>query len=295
MKPPPFEYHDPHGLEETLALLAEYGEDAKVLAGGQSLVPLLNFRLASPERIVDINHLGELVYLRRSGGTLHIGALTRDSALERSSLVAHSWPLLHEAVQWVGHPQIRNRGTVGGSLAHADPAAEIPVALVTLDARFTARSAHGERTIGWRDFFVTHLTTTLEAHELLVDIEVPPVPHHTGYAFTEYARRHGDFALGGAAALVSLDSSEVCRKASIGLLAAGATPIRAERAERLLSGTRIDEEVAVAAGELAVADIAPAGDMHGSLEYRVGLIKALVCRAILKATERAQGDRDGQA
>jgi CO/xanthine dehydrogenase FAD-binding subunit len=288
LKPPPFEYHDPRSLDEALALLAEHGEDAKVLAGGQSLVPLLNFRLASPERIIDINGLGELGYVRRRGGVLHVGALTRHARLEHSELVARDWPLLREAVSWVAHPQIRNRGTVGGSVAHADPAAEIPVALVALDAEFKVRSVRGDRTIGWREFFVTHLTTTLAADELLVEINVPPVPERSGCAFAEYARRHGDFALGGAAVQVSLDASGACSGAAIALLAAAPTPIRADRAERLLEGAHVDEDVAIAAAEAAVEDIGPTGDIHGSSEYRTRLIRALVRRAIVQAADRAE-------
>ena len=295
MKPAPFEYHDPKSVDEALTLLGENGEEAKVLAGGQSLVPLLNFRLAAPESIIDINDLGELAYLRRKDGILHIGALTRHTGLERSAVVARHWPLLREAILWVAHPQIRNRGTVGGSVAHADPAAELPVALAALDARFKARSLRGERAIGWRDFFVTHLTTTLEPDELLVEIEVPAVPERSGFAFTEYARRHGDFGLGGAAALLSFDDSGTCTRAAIALLAAAATPIRAERAEQLLLGTSVDGDAAAAAGAAAVEGIAPTGDIHGSSEYRTKLIRALVRRALVSAAGRAGGGRDEAA
>ncbi|MGH2949241.1 MAG: FAD binding domain-containing protein, partial [Solirubrobacteraceae bacterium] len=204
MKPPPFEYDDPHDAGEAIALLAEHGDESKVLAGGQSLVPLLNFRLARPERLIDVNRIGELAYVRRRDGVLRIGALTRQATLERSRVVAENWPLLTEAMRLVAHPQIRNRGTVGGSVAHADPAAELPVAFTALDATFHARSARGARAIRAADFFRTHLTTALEPDELLVEIEVAPLPPRTGSAFTEFARRHGDFGLGGAAVLVTL-------------------------------------------------------------------------------------------
>lgn len=293
MKPPPFEYHDPRSVDETLGLLAEHGEDAKVLAGGQSLVPLLNFRLANPERLVDINRLGELAYIQRHEGVLRIGTLTRHAALERSALVARNWPLLNEAMQWVAHPQIRNRGTVGGTVAHADPAAEIPVALAALDARFRVRSSAGDRTIPWKDFFVTHLTTTLEPDELLLEIEVPPVAPRTGHAFTEFARRHGDFGLGGAAVLLTVDASGACERAAISLLAAGPTPIRASAAEAVLEGVQIDQQVAAEAARAAVEGIDPTGDIHGSGEYRKNLIQALVRRTIVAAGERARGSEDG--
>lgn len=287
MKPPLFDYHDPRGVDQALALLAEHGEDAKVLAGGQSLVPLLNFRLAYPGHLIDIGRVPALSYIRREGGVLRIGAMTRQATLEASPLVARDWPLLTEALGFVAHAQIRNRGTVGGSVAHADPAAELPVACTALDARFHAQSNSGRRTISCDDFFITHLTTALEPEELLVEIEVPPVPEHTGWSFTEYARRHGDFALGGAAALITLRDG-VCSRARIALLAAADTPLRAEAAERSLEGSPVSQESAVHAARLAVADIDPTGDIHGGTEYRTYLIEGMVRRAIEHATERVE-------
>jgi CO/xanthine dehydrogenase FAD-binding subunit len=286
LKPPVFSYHDPHTVEEALSVLSEHAEDGKVLAGGQSLVPLLNFRLAQPEHVIDINGLGELAGIRRRDGVLRVGAMTRQSQMEHSELVARIWPLLTEALGYVGHAQIRNRGTVGGSVAHADPAAELPVAFLALDATFHARSGRGTRAIPAREFFVTHLTTTLEPDELLVEIETPPVPAGTGYAFVEYARRHGDFALGGAAVLLGTDAGGACRRASIALLAAAATPLRAAEAERALIGSKVDEKAAATAAERAVADINPTGDMHGSSEYRRDLIEVMVRRGILSAAAR---------
>jgi carbon-monoxide dehydrogenase medium subunit/6-hydroxypseudooxynicotine dehydrogenase subunit alpha len=290
LKPPQFAYHDPRSLDEALALMAEYGEEAKPLAGGQSLVPLLNFRLAHPEHLIDVNRIGALAGIRRSEGRLYIGAMTRQSALADSRLVAENWPLLTEALTFVAHAQIRNRGTVGGSVAHADPAAELPVAMNTLDARFRVRSTRGERTIAANDFFVTHLTTTLEPDELLVEIEVPPVPERTGHAFVEFARRHGDFALGGCAALVGVDRSGVCERAAIGLLAAAPTPVRAPEAEAMLVGARIDESLAAAVAKRAAAGVDPTGDIHGSAEYRKELIEVMVRRALIAAAARAAVD-----
>ena len=286
MKPPVFSYYDPRTVEEALSVLSEHAEDGKVLAGGQSLVPLLNFRLAQPEHVIDINGLGELAGIRRRDGVLRVGAMTRQSQMEHSELVARTWPLLTEALGYVGHAQIRNRGTVGGSVAHADPAAELPAAFLALDATFHARSRRGTRVIPAREFFVTHLTTTLEPDELLVEIEAPPVPAGTGYAFVEYARRHGDFALGGAAVLLGTDAGGTCRRASIALLAAAATPLRAAQAEQALIGSKVDEKAAAAAAERAVADINPTGDIHGSSEYRRGLIEVMVHRGILTAAAR---------
>jgi CO/xanthine dehydrogenase FAD-binding subunit len=288
MKPPPFEYDDPRTLSEALSLLSEHGEDAKVLAGGQSLVPLLNFRLARPERLIDINHVGELDYLRLENGTLRIGALTRHSSLEGSAETAAAVPLLTESVRLVGHVQIRNRGTVGGSVAHSDPAAELPLAFTVLDARFHARSARGDRTLAADELFITHLTTSLQPDELLIEIEVPVPPPGTTSAFVEFARRHGDFALGGAAAVVTLAEDGSCERASIGLLAAAPTPLRAREAEEWLAGRRIDEQTAAEAAVRAVADIHPTGDIHGGSEYRRGLVQAMAHRALLTAAARAK-------
>lgn len=271
-----------------LDLLAAHGEEGKILAGGQSLVPLLNFRLAHPDHLIDINRIGSLAGIRRKNGRLYVGTMTRHSTMEHSRVVAENWPLLTEAMTFVAHAQIRNRGTVGGSVAHADPAAELPVAFLALDAQFRAASRRGERTIPAHDFFITHLTTALEPDEALVEIEVPAVAPGTGHAFTEFARRHGDFALGGAAVLVALDSSGACERAAVALLAAGPTPMRAPAAEEVLAGERIDEKVAREAASRAVADISPTGDIHGSAEYRRDLIEVMVRRGIQKATERAE-------
>ncbi len=286
MKPPLFDYHDPSAVEGVLELLAEHGEDAKVLAGGQSLVPLLNFRLASPDHLIDLAHVPGLAYVRRRDGVLRIGTMTRQATLEASPLVAEHWPLLTGALGYVAHAQIRNRGTVGGSVAHADPAAELPVAFTVLDATFHVRSRNAARSVSCRDFFITHLTTALEPEELLVEIEVPPVPPGTGWAFTEYARRHGDFALGGAAALITLEDG-VCRRVRLGLLAAADTPRRAQEAEKMLEGSPITGESTAEAARVAVADINPTGDIHGGSEYRKQLIEGMVRRAIEQASERA--------
>jgi carbon-monoxide dehydrogenase medium subunit/6-hydroxypseudooxynicotine dehydrogenase subunit alpha len=279
MKPARFEYDDPRALDEALDLLAEHGDTAKVLAGGQSLVPLLNFRLARPDRLVDINHVAELDYVR-ANGSLRIGALTRHAALEREP---GAGPLLTRALRFVGHAQIRNRGTVGGSVAHADAAAELPVAFTALDARYHVRSQRGSRTLGSDDLFVTHMTTSLEPDELLVEIEVPATAAGSRYAFVEFARRHGDFALGGAAVVLRTDADGTCERAAIALLSAAPTPLRARAAEEWLAGNTVDERTAAEAAARAVADARPRDDIHGSPEYRRALIEALVRRALLEA------------
>jgi CO/xanthine dehydrogenase FAD-binding subunit len=293
LKPPAFAYHDPSSVEEVLDLLAEHGDEGKVLAGGQSLVPLLNFRLAHPEHLIDLNRVGELAGIVREEGVLRIGALTRQSTMERSRLVAENWPLLIEALSYVAHAQIRNRGTVGGSVAHADPAAELPVGFLTLDATVRARSRRGEREIPIGRFFVTHLTTALEPDELLVGIDVPPLPARTGYSFTEFARRHGDFALGGASVLLSADEGGTCRSAAIGLLGAAPTPLRASAAEESLVGCELGEADAEAAAAAAVEGIEPTGDIHGSSEYRRGLIEVMVRRGITAAATRLRSGTVG--
>ena len=266
MKPAPFAYEDPRELDEVLGLLAREGEDVQVLAGGQSLVPLLNFRLARPDRLVDINRVEELSYLRRDGDVLRIGALARHVDLERSEEVISGWPLLAQAVRHVGHPQIRARGTVCGSVAHADPAAELPVALLALDARFHVRSLRGARTLRGEELFLGFLTTTLEPDELLVEIEVPAVPAGSGSAFVEHARTHGDFALGGAAAVVGADG------ARLALLGAGPVPMRFDGPVEELP-------------DAAVTGLSLTGD---DADWRRALLRQLAREALDLASRRAE-------
>jgi CO/xanthine dehydrogenase FAD-binding subunit len=288
MKPAAFEYDDPQSLDDTLELLARYGEECKVLAGGQSLVPLMNFRLARPSRLIDINGLAELAGLRRDQGRLLIGAMTRHSEVERSNLVAEGWPLLHDAIGWVGHSQIRNRGTVGGSVAHADPAAELPAAFAALEATFHVRSKRGSRVLGWREFFVAEFTTALAPDELVTAVEVPAPDPTTGAGFVEFARRQGDFALGGAAVTVKLGRDGRCERVAIALLAAGPAPVRPEAAERQLAGATLDEATIKTAAAEAVRDLHPTSDLHGSSEYRVRLLRTMTERALTRAAQRAK-------
>jgi aerobic carbon-monoxide dehydrogenase medium subunit len=288
VKPAAFEYDDPTTVDETLDLLARHGEDCKVLAGGQSLVPLMNFRLARPARLIDINGVSELAGIKRDGDRLVIGAMTRHSDVEQSTEVAGALPLVQEAIGWVGHAQIRNRGTAGGSVAHADPAAELPAVSAALDATFHIASKTTSRSLGWRDFFVAEFTTALAADELLTAIEVPAQDPAAGYAFVEFARRHGDFALGGAAVVVKLAPNGDCERTSIALVAAGPAPVRAETAEKMLAGARLDEKTIAAAAAEAVRDVHPTSDLHGSSEYRVKLLRTMVERALIRAAHRAR-------
>lgn len=288
MKPPPFDYHDPKTLDEALILLAEHQHDAAVLAGGQSLVPLMNARKVTPQQVIDLNGVAELFSLSRSPTRLWIGAMTRQSEIERSSDVEVHWPLLHEAVRWVAHPQIRSRGTVGGSVMNADPTSEIPAALLALDARFEVRSVRGTRTLGRENFFPQAGGTALAPDELLVGIEVPQLPPRTGTAFLEYSRRHRHRSIGGAAVALSLDATGICRHAAVALLGAAAGPRRSEQAESVLTGATVTTGTARAAARAATTGITPPHDMHGSAEYRTSLIETLLRRAIVRAAERAE-------
>jgi CO/xanthine dehydrogenase FAD-binding subunit len=263
MKPPRFEYHAPRALDEALALLARQGDRAKVLAGGQSLIPLLNFRLAHPEVLVDINRIGDLAYVRANGDGLAIGALTRQHAVERSETVRARAPILAEACRFIGHLPIRHRGTIGGSLAHADPASELPAVMVALEAQLTLAREQARRTMSAAGFFVGPLTTALAPGELLVEVRVPDPPRRTGGAFVEMARRAGDFALVGVAALITLDASGRCERARIALCGVGPTPIRARAAEdAVLGGTEAGAAFDEAASRAAATS--PPADVHGS-------------------------------
>jgi CO/xanthine dehydrogenase FAD-binding subunit len=287
MKPAVFDYDDPRTVDETLDLLARYGDDCKVLAGGQSLVPLMNFRLARPGRLIDINGVDSLSGIKRDDGKVVIGAMTRHVELEHSKEVAGRWPLLTEAIGWVGHSQIRNRGTVGGSVAHADPAAELPAAFAALDATFHVRSKRASRVLPWNQFFVAEFTTALAPDELVTAVEVP-LPDATGMAFVEYARRHGDFALGGAAVTLKLDRDGRCERATIALVSAGPAPVRAKAAEEQLRGAKLDQPSLQGAAAAAVKDLHPTSDLHGSSEYRVRLLRTMTERALTMAAERAR-------
>jgi aerobic carbon-monoxide dehydrogenase medium subunit len=289
MKPAAFEYRRPASLDEALALVADFGPDTKALAGGQSLVPAMNFRLARPGVLVDLNRIASLATIEElPDGGLRIGAMARQRAAEQSGAVARRAPLLAEALPWIAHPQIRNRGTVGGSLAHADPSAELPAVMLALDARFIARRRGDGRTISAGDFFTGILSTALADDELLVAVEIPRPAPRTGSAFVEVARRHGDYALVGVAAEVTLDPAGVCARVRIALLSAGDTPVLAAQAMASLSGRRADGAAIDEAARLAAdRDIDPPGDIHASPAYRRQLTRVLVTRALRTAFQRA--------
>jgi CO/xanthine dehydrogenase FAD-binding subunit len=277
MKPAPFDYAAPRSLEEALGLL---GEEVTPLAGGQSLVPLLNLRLARPTLILDLNRIPELSYLDADAGmtALRIGALVRQAALERSESVARGWPLLAQAVRFAGHPQTRSRGTVGGSVAHADPAAELPAALLAMDARVHLGSASAARIVPVADFFRGPFTTALDPDELLVEVEVPAMPAGAGTAFAEYSRTHGDFATAGAAVVLA-PPAPADGGAAISVLGVGGVPRRAPAAEAALAAGATFREAAALAGSIA-----------GDDDYRRALLTDLVRRALEQAAGRMGGD-----
>ena len=290
MKPPSFEYYAPTTVAEAVSLLTEHEGEAKILAGGQSLMPLLNMRLARPGVVVDVNKLTGLDYIREDGGALAIGALTRQRTIERSALVRERQPLLHAATGYIAHPQIRNRGTAGGSIAHADPAAEYPAVALALDAELRATGPNGERTIKAADFFTTYLTTALEPNEVLTEIRLPEQPERTGWSVLEVSRRHGDFALAGVALTVTLDSAGRCSEARIALFGVAPTPVRAKEAERLLAGEPSGASLFEKAGSLASDAIEDAlSDVHAPAEYRKQVAGVLTRRALAEAFERAGG------
>lgn len=280
MKPAGFDYVAPESLAETVEHVSQVGSDAKILAGGQSLVPMMNFRFARPSVLVDVNRIAELSYIRRNDGELHIGATTRQTSVEQSSMVDTHWPLLAQAIPFVAHRQIRNRGTVGGSVAHADPGSEICTVLLAYGGRVEVRSSTGARSIDARDLFLGQFVTTLEADEVLTSVMLPPQPPSTRTSFHEVARRHGDFALAGAAAVITTDEDDRCTHAALCLLGVAPTAIRRNETEQLLVGNRWSLELIEEAVQLAMAGLEPPSDVHGSSAYRVRAASEMVRRSL---------------
>lgn len=290
MKPPPFEYLDPGEKSEALQALAEHGDEAKILAGGQSLVPLLNMRLAQPSVLIDINRIGALQYItdRAIDGRrgIAIGAMTRQREVEDADDVLPRMPLLRDAIAWVGHPQIRNRGTVGGSVAHADPAAELPIVFRALDGVATVESAGGARTVPASDFFLYTFSPAIEPDEMLTEVWLPLPGERTGQAFLEVARRHGDFALVAAAASLSVDGDGAVTDARIAIGGASPTPIRATEAEAVLIGNQPDPDTLAEAARKAAGATEPTGDVHADADYRRAVAGVLTRRVLQTALDR---------
>jgi carbon-monoxide dehydrogenase medium subunit len=286
MKPPPFDYRSPSSLDEALALRSEYCDDSAVLAGGQSLMPMLNLRLARPEVLIDLGRVAEVAGIRELDGGVSLGAMTRQRHAERSDLIRERAPLVQQALAHVGHPTIRNRGTVGGSLAHADPAAELPAVCIALDAVLVARSATAERTIAAEDFYVGFMSTALAPDELLVEVRIP-APAGTlstlSTAFLEIARRHGDFALVGVAAAIALDGEGVITDARLVFTGVGLQPVRAREAEASLRGTSAGADAFAAAADLVAGALHPRTDAHASGDYRRRVAGVIARRALEEA------------
>ena len=289
MKPPVFDYVAPTTIGEAVSLLEEHDFDAKILSGGQSLMPLLNMRLARPGILIDLARIPGLDNISEEDGALVIGGMTRQRAVEQSAAVRQRHPLVHAATMNIAHPQNRNQGTVGGSLAHADPAAEYPATAVALEASFKAVGPDGERHISADDFFVTYLTTSLEPTEILTEVRLPGLAPRTGWSFQEMARRHGDFAMAGAIALVTLAADGGCESARLVLFGVGATAVRARGAEQMLAGAQLEEKLMKQAAAQAAVDIdEPLTDVHASADYRRDLAGVLAGRALIEAAARAQ-------
>ena len=293
MKLPPFDYEAPHTVSEAVELLAEHGDEASVLAGGQSLIPLLALRLARPAVLIDINGLEELSGVSAADGWLAMGAMTREYMAEESHSVAEAVPLLAAALPFIGHEAIRSRGTVGGSLAHADPAAELPAVARALDAEFVVRGPSGDRIIPAAEWFEGYLTTSRQPDELLVEVRFPAAEPGTGVSFQEVARRHGDFAIVGLAASLVLAGGAIsdARLAFSGL---SDVPVRAAAAEDLLVGQRPSAELFDEAARRATADVDPPDDLYGSSDYRKTVAAALVRRSLRAAADQAQAQTQSQ-
>ncbi len=285
MKPPPFKYVAARTLEEASDALARAEGEAKVLAGGQSLVPILNFRLLEPAWLVDINRIPGLDDIREDGGAIRIGALTRHKTTESSVLISSALPVVSAAMSHVAHFGVRNRGTIGGSLAHADPAAELPMLAMLLDASIATQSASGQRSIAAKDFFQGSLATALDPTEIITAVTLPKLPAATGWSFEEISRRPGDFAVAAVAVTITQQGGR-CTHARIALAGVGATPMRFPQAERLLVGQTIDATIAHAAAAIVREQCEPQSDLHGSADYRRHLVGHLAARGIDAAAKR---------
>jgi len=286
MIPTAFEYFRPANLSEALALLEQYKDDAKLLAGGHSLIPLMKFRLAQPRYVIDLGGVKELAYIRESGDHLLIGAMTRHVEVETSEILRRQCPLLAETAHWIGDVQVRNMGTIGGSLAHADPAADYPAAILALGAELRAVSARGERWIRAEDFFVDMLTTALEPGEILVEVKVPTLKPRTGTAYVKVAQKASGFALCGVAVVLTLDQNGVCQDVAVGITGIASKAYRARAVEDALRGRAVDASTIADASAKAAEGIDPLEDLHASAEYRAHLARVWCRRAIERARER---------
>ncbi len=274
MKPVPFEYFDPTTKEEVFKLLDELGDDAKLLAGGQSLLPMMNYRLARPKYLIDINKIHAMDYIREENGQIYIGALTRETSIEESELIKSKLPILAEAASHIGFLPIRNKGTIGGSIAHADPSAELCLMMIFLEAQIKVQSSQISAWFDAEDFFLTYLTTALQPNEMITEIKIPVPPAGTVRSFQSFSWRQGDFAIVSVAIMLAMNKDGICREAKIGLGGVNPTPFRAIDAEEILKGKRIDEKLMDTAANKASEAADPDYDIHSSVEYKKGYGKS---------------------
>jgi carbon-monoxide dehydrogenase medium subunit len=287
MIPPAFEYLRPNTLPEAIAFLQQYGDDAKILSGGQSLIPMMKFRLARPSHLVDINRISGLSYIKEEGGYLKIGGLVREAELEDSPLVRQKYPILFDTSRVIADPQVRNMATLAGNLAHGDPANDHPATMMALGAEIVAVGPQGERVIPVDGFFITLFTTVLQHDEIVTEIRIPTPPARSGGAYLKLERKVGDFATAAVAAQVTVDPVGTCQKAGIALTNVGATPIKAAKAEEFLQGKKLDDASITQAAQLAAEAAQPSSDLRGPEEYKRALVKELTRRALARAYERA--------
>ena len=287
MIPPQFAYFAPTTLHEALTLLRHYGSEAKLLSGGQSLIPLMKLRLATPAYLIDINRIPGLDYLHERNGFLSIGALTREADLEHSALVRTQYPIVCDTARVIGDPLVRNLATIGGNLAHADPANDHPATLLALEGEVVATGLEGERTIPVAEFFTDFFTTALRPDEILTEIRIPAPPAGSGGAYIKLERKVGDFAIAGVAAQVTIDTTGICVRAGIGLTNVGPTPLKAHQAETFLQGKRLHQDCITQAAQLAAEAARPEADLRGSIAYKRDMVRVLTTRALTRALERA--------
>jgi len=287
MIPPSFEYLRPKTIPEAVAMLQQHGVEAKILSGGQSLIPMMKLRLARPGFLIDINRIAGLSYVKEEGGYLKIGGLTREAELEVSPLVRTKYPILLDTTHVIADPQVRNMATVGGNLAHGDPANDHPATMMALGAQVVATGPKGERVISIESFFLSLFSTALQQQEILTEIRIPVPPARSGGAYFKLERKVGDFATAAVAAQLTIDDKGTCQKVGIGLTNVGPTPVKARKAEEFLRGKKLDEATTNQAAQLAADESAPSADLRGPVEYKKGLVKELAKRALSRAVERA--------
>jgi aerobic carbon-monoxide dehydrogenase medium subunit len=287
MIPPSFEYLRPKTIPEAVRMLEQHGSEAKILSGGQSLIPMMKLRLARPGFLIDINRIAGLSYVKEEGGYLKIGGLTREAELEASPLVRTKYPILLDTAHVIADPQVRNMATVGGNLAHGDPANDHPATMMALGAQVVATGPKGERVISIENFFLSLFSTALEPEEILTEIRIPMPPARSGGAYFKLERKVGDFATAAVAAQLTLDEKGICQKVGIGLTNVGPTPVKARKAEEFLRGKKLDEANSKQAAQLAADESTPSPDLRGPVEYKKGLVKELTKRALSRAFERA--------